>query len=66
MVKSKINYVINWEANNYNTHIVQYLKKLSQSDNDFGQLIEYSRNIFLQNSCEKDARRLVPDLFLIY
>ena len=33
-------------GNNYNTHIVQYLK--------FGQVIEYNnRNIFLQKSCRK-------------
>ena len=27
MVNVKIYDVINWEANNYNTHITQYLKK---------------------------------------
>ena len=32
----------------------------------FGQLIEYNkRNIFLQSHADDDARRLVPDLFLV-
>ena len=29
----KIYVVINWEINNYNRHIAQYLKKEKQSDN---------------------------------
>ena len=36
--KLKVNFqvydVINWETNNCNTHITQYLKKLRQSDNE--------------------------------
>ena len=35
----KIYDIINWETNNYNTHITQYLKKLRQSDNEIWPLI---------------------------
>ena len=41
------------EANNYNTHIAQYLKKGNQAMN-FGQLIEYNtKNTFLEKSYTK-------------
>ena len=33
-VNLKICEVTNWEANNYNTHIVQYLKKERELDNE--------------------------------
>ena len=37
-MKAKVNFkiydVTDWTTNNYNTHIAQYLKKQSQSDNE--------------------------------
>ena len=33
-VNFKIYDIRNWKANNYNTHIAQYIKKLRQSDNE--------------------------------
>ena len=53
MVNFKTYHAINWEMNNYNTHIALYLKKRNQTIK-FGLLIEYNmRNIFLQKSCSK-------------
>ena len=46
--KAKVNFkvygVTNWNKNYYNNHIVRYLKKKRQLDNDVGQLIEH--NVF--------------------
>ena len=32
----------------------------------FGWLIEYERNIFLQNHAENEAGRLLPDFFIFF
>ena len=45
MRKLKVNFKIyhftKWTINNYNTYIVQYLKKQRQSDKKIDQLIEH-------------------------
>ena len=46
-----------WLTNTYNTHIVQYLTKERQPDNEI-----WSDNIFFKNHAENKAERLVPDL----
>ena len=43
MVNFKIYDMIDWTTNNYNTNIVQYLKKGNQTMK-FGQLVECNRN----------------------
>ena len=43
--------VIEWETNNYNKHIAQYLN--GNQTIKFGQLMEYSENIFLEKLCRK-------------
>ena len=57
-----------WEKNNCNTYIDQYFKKKRQSDNELGQLIEYSmRNIFFERSyvgCVRCVTETIPRLFL--
>ena len=56
--KAKVNFkiygVTTWETNNCNTFMAQYLKKQRQSDNLFGQLLEYDRrNIFFEKPSRK-------------
>ena len=52
MVNFKVYEVTNWTANDYNTHIAQYLK--SKGDQTIKQLTEYNmRNIFLEKSYTK-------------
>ena len=57
-----------WEKNNCNTYIDQCFKKKRQSDNELGQLIEYSmKNIFFERSyvgCVRCVRETIPRLFL--
>ena len=43
MVNFKIYDIVDWTTNNYNTNIVQYLKKGNQTMK-FGQLVECNRN----------------------
>ena len=52
-INFKINDVTDWEMNNCNTHIVQYLKKQGQSENEIWSCnrIYIMRNIFLKKSC---------------
>ena len=53
-VNSQIYDVANWETNNQNVHIAQYLKRYWNQTMKFSQLIEYNmRNIFLEQSCIK-------------
>ena len=53
-VNSQIYDVTNWETNNQNVHIAQYLKRYWNQTMKFSQLIEYNmRNIFLEQSCIK-------------
>ena len=49
MINFKIYAAKNWEANNYNTHIVQYLKRLSN------QTMKSYKNV---------VEKLLPDPFL--
>ena len=50
--KAKVNfniyYVADWTTNNYNPHIVSYLKKKRQSGNGIWSVSKKKRNIFLQ------------------
>ena len=56
--------VIDWEINNYNTRIAQYLKKKYQLDNNY-QLINYSmRNIFIENHAQNALEKLILGPFL--
>ena len=64
--KAKVNFKIynfpNWETNNYNTHVAQYLKK---DKSNSGQIIEYNiRNIFLEKLYKNVVEKLVPDPLL--
>ena len=48
-------------------HILSNISRSKGNQMKLGQLIEYNkRNIFLQIYAENKARRLVPDLFLIF
>ena len=48
-------------------HILCNISRSKGNQMKLGQLIEYNkRNIFLQIYAENKARRLVPDLFLIF
>ena len=56
--------VTDWETNNYNADIVQYLKSKSNKTIEFGQLIEYNtRNISLEKSYKKFYREASPRPF---
>ena len=57
--------VTNWETNNYNIHIAQYLKKLN---NQTLKLRQFNRiNIFFfKNRAGNELGILVPDLFLFF
>ena len=48
-------------------HILSNISRSKGNQMKLGQLIEYNkRNIFLQIYAENKAKRLVPDLFLIF
>ena len=56
--------VINWETNNCNTHIVQYLKNKGSQTTKFDQLIEYNmRNFFLKKLYIKCGEETSPRSF---
>ena len=60
MANQKTYDVTDWTANNYNTHIDQYLKKQIK----FGQLIDYNmRNVFLEKSRIKCGGEASPTPF---
>ena len=68
-VNLKIYGVTNWNTNNYKIHIVRYLKKQRQSDNEtwsINQLIEYiaCEIFFLKNYAQNLVEKLLPDPFL--
>ena len=48
--------VTDWETNNYNAHIAQYLK--------FGWLREFSMGNTLEKLCKNGIEKLVPDPFI--
>ena len=53
-VNSKIYDVTYWQTNNNNTHIVQYLKKVRESDTEIWSALEFkARNYFPKKSCRK-------------
>ena len=65
-MKANLNFKIhvsNWETNNYNTYIVQYLKKLGNRAMKFGQLIENNMNITLKSRTQSVVEKLFPDHF---
>ena len=67
--KAKVNfniyYVADWTTNNYNPHIVSYLKKKRQSGNGIWSVNKKKQEIFFfKNHPKIKAERLVPDLFL--
>ena len=70
--KARVNFkicdIINWQTNNYNTHITQISRRKRSQTMKFGQLIKYNvRNIFLKkNHPENETGRLVPGLFLFF
>ena len=53
----KIDGVVCYEANNYNTHIAQYSRCVDNKAIKFGQLIDPNwTNIILQRSCKRRSR----------
>ena len=67
MVNFKIDDVIDWTVNNYNTHITQISRKKGNQVIKIGHLIKFSvRNIFFKNYAKNEVGRLVLDLFLFF
>ena len=73
-INFKIDDVIIWLTNNYNTHIAECLTKLAQLDNEIWSVNRtkkrnnknksaLKRKIFFRKSCKNEAGRLVPDFF---
>ena len=66
--KAKVNfniyYVADWTTNNYNPHIVSYLKKKRQSGNGIWSVNKKKQIFFFKNHPKIKAERLVSDLFL--
>ena len=61
MFNFKIYDVTDWTANNFNTHITQYLDKF------FGQLIKYNmKNGFLEKSSRKWGRETSSKPFFVF
>ena len=58
--------VTTWLTNDYNTHLPNISRSKGNQTMKFGQLIEYNRNIFLQNHAGNEAGRLVPELSLLF
>ena len=68
--KAKANFkiydVADWQANSYNTYIVQHLKSKGNQTMKFGQLIEYDmRSVLHKNHTESKVGRLLPGTELI-
>ena len=58
--------VTNWTTDNYNTHIIQYLKKKMQSGNGIWSVnkIQREKYFVFKYHAENEKERLVPDLLL--
>ena len=60
---AKVNFktydVIDWETNNYKTHIAKYLKKQANQTMEYGQLQE--KYFFLERYAQNVVGKLVPD-----
>ena len=66
-MKANLNFKIhvsNWETNNYNAYIAQYLKKLGNRAKKFGQLIENNMNISLKSRTQSVVEKLFLGHFL--
>ena len=62
---SGIKAAANLLTNNYNTHLPNISRSKGNQTMKYEQVIKYNnRNIFLQKSCRRWGKELVPDLFL--
>ena len=61
MVNLNIYHITNWETNNYNTHITQYLRKQRKSGNEI-----WSVNKILENDTENEVGRLALVPFSVF
>ena len=68
--KAKVNLKIyddtNLKTSHCKAHIARFLKKKRQSDNKFGQLIEYNMRYNMRYLAKNVAGKLVPNFFLKY
>ena len=65
MINIKICDVTDWAANNYDTHISQYLRGKGNKTMKFDQLIKYNmRNIFPEKSSTKFGGEASPGPFI--
>ena len=64
LINFKVYYVTDWTINNYNTHIVQYIKSKGNKTMKFGQQIEYYlKKYFFGISCTKYGGESSPRPF---